>query len=79
MSNIRCKFKVESVTETKAIGCVSKCAVLTPVISNDPDSENGKFWQYTPVGRLELQVTNNSLDGLEPGAEYYIDLTVVNE
>jgi hypothetical protein len=47
---VRCKFKCESVTTfEKGVN-----AELYPVHSGSP--ENEKFYQYTPGGKLSLQV-----------------------
>lgn len=36
--------------------------------------ENMTFWQYTPSGRLEMQMLNrDAADRFQPGKEYYID------
>lgn len=42
------------------------------VYSSDPDSENAKFWKYTPSGQLNFQSFNFPL--FEVGKEYYLDL-----
>jgi hypothetical protein len=48
-------------------------AEFQPVYSNDPDSENKKFWEFTPSGKLELGCINDQ--GFKAGKEYYIDIT----
>jgi len=50
----RCKFKCDSVTETVE----AKSVVMTPVYSSDENSENKKFWKYTPSGKLEFTWIN---------------------
>lgn len=67
----RCKFKCDAVTllpENK------RNVVLTPVYSSEEGSENKKFWQYTPSGKLEFTWINDSVN-FEPGKEYYLDIT----
>lgn len=50
-----------------------------PVYSDDPNSENKKFWEATPGGRLELECVNQEVwDKFEVGKEYYLDFTPVD-
>lgn len=78
MEKIRCKFKCERVGKVyHGIDPDGKPKVLfdamfTPVYSSDPNSENKKFWEWTPTGRLELGTVKES--SFEPGKEYYIDI-----
>ncbi len=53
--------------------------MLFPVYpGDDPAHENSKFWAATPGGKLELNIVNASaVEGMEVGAEYYIDITPV--
>ena len=68
----RCKFKAESVTTFEGGASVE----LFPVHSGSP--ENEKFYQYTPGGKLSLQVLNpETARQFVPGKEYYIDITPV--
>lgn len=70
----RCKFKVESVTTMEHGASVE----LYPVHSGSP--ENEKFYQYTPGGKLSLQVLSpETAKQFIPGKEYYIDISSVNE
>lgn len=46
---------------------------MTPVYSDKPDSENKKFWEFTPNGLFEMQAIHEGM--FEPGREYYIDIT----
>jgi hypothetical protein len=46
---------------------------MTPVYSDKPDSENKKFWEFTPSGSFEMQAIHEGM--FEPGKEYYIDIT----
>lgn len=71
----RCKFKCESVQMLAPNnGKCPRNVVLLPVYSSDPNSENKKFWDYTPSGKLEFTYINDSVN-FEPGKEYYIDIT----
>lgn len=50
--------------------------VLQPVYSNDPTSENAKFWAASPSGEIKLSTINErAWAEFELGAEYYIDFT----
>lgn len=75
---VRAKFVVQSVTEFAPAGVKrSGSVVLTPVTSGS--EENKTFWEYTPSGRLEMQITNGAaLDQFKPGQQYYIDFTPAN-
>lgn len=47
-----------------------------PVYSSDENSENAKFWRYTPVGELKLGTVNAAvLAEFKPGDEIYIDIS----
>lgn len=71
---VRCKFAVNRVTDCRFEGYIQSTVRMGPVYSDDENSTNKKFWDSTPSGLLELTVTNNSLDRLVPGDEYYVDL-----
>jgi len=45
-----------------------------PVYSDDENSENKKFWEATPSGKLEFQCLNPDVK-FEAGKEYYIDIS----
>lgn len=51
--------------------------VLAPVYGNgDPEHENTKFWNASPVGEIRLGTINAAAAAsFELGAEYYIDFT----
>lgn len=70
--NVRAKFYVYSVTRTTG-GSVN--VQLQPVTSGS--EENKSFWQYTPSGKLEMNMNAGvaAADAFEPGQEYYIDFT----
>lgn len=66
-----CKFKCISVTQNEGD---TKSTTMVPVYSNQPDSENAKFWKMTPSGKLELNFTNPEVSFV-PGKEYMIEIT----
>lgn len=50
--------------------------VLHPVCSDDPNSENKKFWDASPSGQLELGTINpDAWCQFELDKEYYLDFT----
>jgi hypothetical protein len=66
---------------TKPIPKIMKTLKLSPVSynSNEPDSENSKFWEATPMGSLSLGVINESAwKNFKLGKEYYVDFTPAN-
>jgi len=70
---MRAKFKCNSVT-TYESGSVT--AHLKPVIGGS--EENRSFWNYSPGGSLELNITNpNAVNFFQPGKEYYLDFNIV--
>jgi len=45
------------------------------VFSDDPESENKKFWEYTPAADFVTTVDNvSSVEHIEVGKEYYFDV-----
>lgn len=66
----RCKMKCTEVLEQEACGF---SYAFEPVYSEDKESENAKFFKFTPSGKLELGCTNGH--GFEVGKEYYIDVS----
>ena len=72
----RAKFYVLSKTIFAGQGGVK--VTMQPVYSNDPESENKKFWEATPTGTIELGIKSEAGAEFEPGAEYYIDFTRVS-
>lgn len=92
MSNVRAKFKVDAITRTmssKAVmgpdgkstyePCEIRTVVMSPVYSQDPESENRKFWDSSPSGKLELGCANlAAAEMFELGREYYIDFSQAN-
>jgi hypothetical protein len=85
---VRAKFKVNMVTlqmgstkneEGKWVPAPIKTVHLSPVYSDDPNSENKKFWQASPSGKIELGCINMAAaDQFELDKEYYIDFTKAN-
>lgn len=70
---MRAKFLVDSVTNHADGGNTVK---MRPVCGNS--EENKSFWKYTPSGNLEMYINApNAASFFQPGAEYYIDFTVV--
>jgi hypothetical protein len=74
---IRCKFKVDSITRTMHGPEEMRSVSMSPVYGDGkPDSENSKFWKWTPSGLLRFDTVNAAAaDGLKLGGEYYIDIT----
>lgn len=69
---VRAKFRVDEITQ-HVNGFVVK---LHPVYSSDPESENGKFYKYTPSGEIVLATINaDAAKQFEVDAEYYVDFT----
>ena len=75
----RIKFKVDSITheDDGALGQVASTK-LSAVVGEDKDSENSKFFKYTPKGKLSLGAIHpESIADLVPGLQYYIDIIPV--
>ena len=75
---VRAKFVVDSVTKTK-YGFTT--IIATPVIGGK-ETENQKFLESTPSGKLELQVKDAATSAaayFKIGAEYYADFHEVGE
>lgn len=74
---VRAKFKVNRIErEQWGGGKEVQTIVLTPVYSNDPASENAKFYAATPSGEIKLGTVNaDAAAGFELGREYYVDFT----
>ena len=56
---------------------VQPTVILAPVYApNDPQSENGQFWEATPSGEIKLSINNpGGAEVFEIGREYYVDFT----
>lgn len=83
METIRCKFSLDEQKNGDSVGKDGKQKLdftFHAVYSADPDSENNKYWEWTPSGELKLSTVNPSmLDLLTPGKEYYIDIIDAEE
>lgn len=69
---VRAKFYVSAVTEYQGGG---RKFELMPVTSGS--EENKSFWKYTPSGKIEINVSNESVATFEVGKEYYVDFSSV--
>jgi hypothetical protein len=59
-------------------GSVNKLSTtfkFMPVYSDKEGSENKRYWDATPGGGLELNVTKLPHDAFQPNKEYYLDIT----
>lgn len=74
---VRAKFKVARIERSLwRAGVEVQTIVLTPVFSNDKDSENAKFYEATPSGEIKLGTVNAEAAKLfELEGEYYVDFT----
>lgn len=73
MTTIRAKFRVTS----KLFGLYGHQTVTAnPTYSTNPDDENKTFWDATPGGKIEMNISKNG-DLFELGEEYYVDFTKV--
>lgn len=76
---IRCKFKVDKIVRTEGWNNGPDEVheiTLSPVTSGS--EENEAFYAATPGGSLVFSTVNaNAAQGLNPGDEFYVDLTPV--
>lgn len=78
---MRCKFKLDQIQHyhaNKADGSTvpMRLLVLGPVEQHaDPEHENSAFAEAVPVGQLTIGIA--TAEGLQLGAEYYLDITPV--
>ena len=71
--NVIAKFKC---TDVKQTSNDSYAITLHPVYSEDPNSENAKFYSATPGGFISLQVVNTeAAKAFEVEKEYYVEFT----
>lgn len=50
--------------------------MMSPVYSDNPNSENRAFWDATPCGDLRMTIKNEAAaKHFEPNKEYYVDFT----
>ncbi len=77
--SVRAKFKVSEITEHAYGQQLMKTIKLVPVFkSDDPDSENSRFWAASPNGEIRLGTINmDAAAQFEINAEFYIDFTKV--
>lgn len=73
---VRAKFRVQSIERHIAGGDEVHTIKMAPVYSDDQDSENYKFWKWTPAGEIELGTINReAAEAFELDGEYYVDFT----
>jgi hypothetical protein len=63
-----------------AVNGIQPKVFLSPAYApDDPQSENGRFWQATPAGSIELSINNPAAaEVFEVGREYYVDFLPVD-
>lgn len=78
---VRAKFTVQSIERQLSYqGKEVHTVKMAPVYSNDPESENRKFWEASPSGSLQLGMVNaEAVNQFELGKEYYLDFTPAGE
>lgn len=71
---VKAKFRVDSKVQQDGMDYVT--IHMFPVLSEDPESENKKFWDYTPAGNIMLSTTNlMAAEYFVQGNEYYVNFT----
>lgn len=78
MTPIVCKMKMWGIKTYDAIPSAPVFCDISfmPVYNPDKTTENWKFWNATPSGRLELSVVNkDAVSELVPNEEYYVIIT----
>lgn len=69
---VRAKFLVRKI-EGDADGVTID---LDAVYDENPESENGQFFKYTPSGQISLSVVNvDTASHFQVGKEYYVDFS----
>lgn len=78
---VRAKFKVDSIERAKWHPDKEVQTIkLSPVYSNDPESENAKFYAATPGGQILLGTVNaEAAKEFDLGKEFYVDFTAVRK
>lgn len=66
---VRAKFNVSEIAKYGNMGGIK--VTLSPVIGGS--EENKAFWQHTPVGKIEMHISNP--DAVFEFGEYYVDFT----
>lgn len=76
---VRAKFYVMSKTQfaTQHNDMVSFKIQLQPVYGDTP--ENKAFWNATPSGMIEMSVRPEVGEMFQPGQQFYVDFTPVQE
>lgn len=69
----RCKMVCQKAMETTNDDFSYSFYPVIPA-HDDKDSENARFFKYTPSGALTFQGTNEH--GFEVGKEYYVDISL---
>ena len=85
MDTIRCKFRCEELKQHNApvsrrkedgtyetVRRILYSVILCPVYSDKEGSENKRFWDATPTGRLGFGTVKEA--SFEIGRDYYIDI-----
>lgn len=74
--SVRAKFYCASKTEQASPGSTQKQVSITLQPVTNGSDENKQFYQYTPSGKLELNIINPAAASqFEVGKEYYVDFT----
>lgn len=75
--SVRAKFVCTDVeVTTQANGEKLSTVKLEPVRDPDPASENGRFFRYTPWGRIEMGTINEvAAAQFQAGKDYFVDFT----
>jgi phage FluMu protein Com len=72
---VRCKFKLNKIVQ-RASGYGGWDLEFNAVYSNDPGSENKKFWEATPSGTFTFCcLKKDVVEQFELGEEYYFDIS----
>jgi hypothetical protein len=78
--SVRAKFKVNRIERALfGPGVEVQTIVLSPVYSNDKNSENAQFYQATPSGEIRLGTVNaQAAAAFELEGEYYVTFERAN-
>ena len=72
---MRAKFKCNRVEKLEY-----KAEIAHLITVTDGSKENTSFAKFTPVGTLQLTITNSDcIDFFKPGKEYFLDINEVTE
>lgn len=73
---VRAKFRVHNTQPVDTSG--GHRIDMHPVYDSNPESENGKFFSFTPWGAISIGTVNPAVAAqLKPGTEVYVDFTPV--